>query len=156
MKLSTQAVIDVYNALVTLDGKLRVVKDGEREQVVREPYTFGPGLRVAIAKNIANLKVIADVYAKGRENLILHVTGGRPMIDGNDYEKQLTFAVANAQLMAELHEVAVVTIKEDELKLGVNPIPGTVLAAMAPIIEGESWEIMTQAVERIVAGNSDN
>lgn len=143
LKLSCQVIIDLVNNLAALDGKTRVIKDGEREQVVREPYKFKPGLRSAIAKNVANLKAVADAYSKTKDGLIGQVTGGMTQIAEKhgetvnpDFQKQMAdFQAVNNLLLAEIHEVRLVKIKESELNLEANPIPGTVIAALAPILD---------------------
>jgi hypothetical protein len=145
MKLSTQTIVDLTNALAALDGYVRVIKDGDREQQVRQAYHFNPGLRAAIAKNIARCKAIADAYSKARDNTIYGLTGGLRELDPDDAHQMKEFRRVNDLFLAELHEIDLVTIKESELKLGsdkgLNPIPGTTLAFLAPILEEESWRV---------------
>lgn len=151
MQLTTQTIIDLANALASLDGRQRVLKDGDREQAIREGYKFSTGVMVAIAKNIARCKVVADAYTRANEALVKQVTGGLtrlvPPDEGNkDYDAQAAaYRPANRQLLDEVHEIDLVTLKEEDLKLGSekgqNPIPGTTLAFLAPIISNEAWKL---------------
>src|ERR1051325_12152979 len=101
LKLSMQTIVDLVNALAALDGKIRGVKEGEREQIVREPYNFGAGLRAAIARNIAKLKRIADEYAKSRDGLILSISGGMTQLEKDNQQQAIEFKKANDVLLAD-------------------------------------------------------
>lgn len=148
-KLSTKTVMDLSDALAALDGRPRIVKDGEHETIVQEPYSFAPGLRLALAKNRARCEVVISAYKRFREGMILNLSGGKREIDAKKSPAMASaadqFNRLNVLLLSELHEVDLISVKDDELKLGSekgqNPIPVTVLAVLWPILDGDSWKL---------------
>src|SRR5207253_553833 len=70
MKLTMEQVLTIAAGLRALDGLERIVKDGERERVVREPYQLGGGLRLAIARNLNRLDAAQSAYQKARSDLV--------------------------------------------------------------------------------------
>jgi hypothetical protein len=155
MKLSTQTIINLANALASLNSHPEVVKEGEKHATVQRPYSFAPMTRLAIAKNLAKCQAVSDAYQKVRAGLIVQVSGGKsdiqppPVVekDKPDYQsrvdtftEQITeFTRINQMFMDEKHEVDLVLLSEDALKLDANPIPFATLAQMAAIMEGEGW-----------------
>lgn len=136
VKISFQDAIILNNALSALDGRERVVKDGERERVVSEPYDLGPGLRAAIGKNLTRLKAPVEIYSNAEKGLRNEITkGGVIEIKAGSPEVELFIQKRAELLKLEESIEPLIRIKRSELKLEKNPIPGTVLSAMDPILD---------------------
>ena len=70
IKLKITEIIDLYNALSSLDGHSKSIKQGENESVITVPYHFSGKLRWNIAKNLGVLKPHIKDYTKVRDDLI--------------------------------------------------------------------------------------
>lgn len=150
MRLSTQAIITLANALPQLNTYLKQAKEGDSWRNVHATYEFSPRVRLKIAKNIMRLTAVVDAYSRTRNGLIIQISGGKSIIQQpqdrtdkaavSEYERQMAdLARLDELLLGECHDIDLDTISEDELNLKSNPIPVAVLAAMAPIMEDETW-----------------
>lgn len=116
--LSVNEMLGLSNALMALDGHDRVTKDGAREVIVKESYKFGPGFRLAVARNMTVLRhFIIDTQSVARSL-------------GEDKQ-------AIDKLGTEKHGIELIPIEELELKLDVNEIPPSVLSGLSPILESK-------------------
>ncbi len=81
-------------------------------------YKFGSGLRLLIAHDLTVMKtVIADIQSAARQ---VEADRGKDAVTKMGFEKQ---------------EVTLEPISKKELDLDHNPIPVTVLSALAPILK---------------------
>jgi len=115
VSLTVNDIVGLGNALAVLDGYDHAVKDGTQDRVIKEPYKFGPGVRLSIAHDLTTVKAaLADVQAAARG-----FNGDKAAVDRLGFEKQtLTLAPISAK----------------DLSLDQNPIPPSVLSAMSPIL----------------------
>lgn len=124
-------MIALANAIASLDGSDRVVKDGASERVVKEPYKFERGFRIAMARNLTALKPILEGYEK--ELSVIRVEIGGEIKDGSPAMMRLN--EENRRLLAIVQKANLFTIAEAELKLDVNQIQISILSALEPIME---------------------
>jgi hypothetical protein len=133
-KISIEQAIDLVGALAALDGADHVIKDGQQERIVREPYKLGAGLRLVIAKDMVKLKDIVASFDKARASTIMEMTGGRGNAEkGSQAEAKLGMALR--EMLAVEQEVDLIHFKASELNLDGNAIPGTVLSQLTPILD---------------------
>ena len=132
MKLTLQVMLGVAAGLRGLDGYDKIVKDGERERVVKEYYKLGGGLRLLIAKNLNLLDVQQVLYQKARAELVRSMLDDTGEIPKN---KTADFLAEERKMLEVESEIDLAVIKPNELNLDVNPIPGTTLSLIQPILE---------------------
>jgi hypothetical protein len=137
LKLTLEAAGKVKAALSQgLDGYDRVIRDGERERVVREPYKFDAGLRLALAVLENRVDVLIADYNKARSALIKSLADGGAKVPE---EKMSEFIEQHQVLLdkeCEINDVG--RIKTSELALDKNPIPASVLALLMPVLKVDS------------------
>lgn len=131
MRISTETAERMLLGLRALDGYERVIKDGERERVVQELYKLGGGLRFQIAKDIAKLTIVADALHKARNDLVRGLSGGKDRIPP---EKAGEFYAEERAMLDAQQDIELSMIQVEELKLDQNPIPGSILALLAPLL----------------------
>lgn len=135
MTLTVAQIRDLFIGLSGLDGYARVVKDGEREQVVRMPYSFSGGTLLALAKNTDSLKPVVQQFDSARSRLLLQLSGGTGKLTDGTSEHADYLVQLNAMLEKE-QTIDLVKIKDEELGLmppKSNPIPPSVLSQLSPI-----------------------
>jgi hypothetical protein len=121
VNLTTRAILALANSLSVL------------EQSQGKPYKFVPGVRMIMAKNLIRTSEISVAYYKERNNLILVHADGSGAVKP---ENMALFAKDDDNLLSWLHEIDIIIIKEDQLKLDDNDVPIHILAGLAPMIDG--------------------
>lgn len=136
MQLTVKQLGVLQVGLRSLDGYMRIIKDGERETTAPVRFKFGRGLMRTFSKNLRLIAPIMDEYDADKTALILSLAD-----DGSNStppDKMGEFVIENNKLMAATKDVELLTFKEEELKLGAGPdennIPGTVLEMIEPLI----------------------
>jgi hypothetical protein len=140
--------VTILQGLRGLDGYTVVVNQGKpNESTFLQSYKFANAtLRADIAHDIAQVQDLPNQVEKIRQQVLLEITNGKAQLDPPDpkssqavrdaYEKQV--ASYNKQLVA-LGEspchAQLVHIKAADLRLDVNEIPNTVLAAIDKILD---------------------
>ena len=138
MKLSLHSVRTVHSALQSLDGYERVIKEGAGERVVHVAYRFDGRTRVKIALALGAMESHLGALQTTANGLIREISEGQERIDAGNAEQVARY---NAEMNAALeHEVAceLDPLTFDELLRDDNPIPGSVLAALSPLIAPEA------------------
>ena len=126
MKLTLTKVLNLRGALSALDSYEKAVGD----KTVRELYQLGGPLRLRIARNLNLLDPEISAYQKARNALVVqHTNGADKKVD------MANFVAAENELLESEIELDLKPIKEHELQLDKNPVPGTVLAGLMPILE---------------------
>lgn len=131
--LSVDRAIALRNALSSLDGYERAVKDGANERIIKESYKFDPGARWAMSKNITALTPIFDSYRVAVNATIASIAGSKGKIDPGTTE-EVEFNRQREELGKAMVTVDVVMLKQEELKAEVNPIPPLILSFVSPVI----------------------
>lgn len=133
MKLSIEQMIQINGGLAALDGYQKIIKDGERERVAQELYKLGGGLRLSIAKNKNKIEQILTAFQKARNDLVYQYGNGSASVPDDKAE---AFSRDERPMLEMEHDIDISAIDVDQLKLDENPIPGTVLSALMPILKG--------------------
>lgn len=156
LKIDTETAVELSNALSALDGYEKIVKDGEKERGVRGPYKFGGGLRMTNGTNIKALADIVDTHGEAQKDIFNALRGDEDYIQ--DADDQARLAARLNELKPHPVEVEQRTISEDELRLDINPIPGTVLANLICCEEykvpGDKVEIRASAEDLLQLNRS--
>lgn len=132
-------------ALGNLDGHLVVIKQNGQDAAIMTPWEFGSGsFRLRIANNLTIVNaalrtaeetrqaVIKELLKKASDRTGSAVTEIKPdMPESADYQKQ--YADLMAQPASGTQDLG--RIKSSELRLDKNEIPGTVISALAPILD---------------------
>lgn len=131
MKLTLQMALAIAAGLRGLDGSDRIVKDGERERVIKEYYKLGGGLRLLIAKNLNLLDIQQTLYQKARAELVQTMLDDTGEIPKNRIAE---FLAEERKMLATESEIDLAIIRSGELNLDTNPISVTTLSLIQPIL----------------------
>lgn len=129
--LTFDQVRDLIGGLVALDGRQRVVKDGQQERIVPQEYDLAPGIRLVIAQNLLRAK---NTFAPLQPAF---AAVQRQFADANGKvpdERLVEFNLAVRKLQDSLTDADFIPIKYEELKPSVNNFPPSVIAALLPIL----------------------
>ena len=130
VKITVQDAVSLFNALSSLDGKVRPGPDGK---TYTDPYSFPPQTRMAIARNLLVSKSIVETYQEARKGLLKEYNvDGKPIT--NKDPKWEEFVLKNDTMFKEEQTVNFVMINLDDLNLAANAIPGSAIASLAPVI----------------------
>jgi hypothetical protein len=137
--LASAATLTVAQALelragaTALDGQTQVVPQGESPaKIVLVPYKLTGDTRWKIASVLTALKPLLDTFDSVRQS-VAKSTGAD--VDPKNEAKAAAFSTEiNTQLQRK-DEVKLPVLTKAELNLNDNPIPGSVLAALQPIIK---------------------
>jgi hypothetical protein len=132
LKLNLPEMHGLREALATLDGFERVVRDGDRDRVVTQYYALGAA-RLDIARNMNKLKAALEAIDQARVALVRECKGGPGDLRQGDPGWPRFVAEFEAMANRE-EEIEFIPVKRDDLKLDQNEIPVTTLAALEAII----------------------
>lgn len=135
VKLTTEQVGVLLDVLKSkMESYEKIVKEGDRERVVKVFYQYEIGVRMAIAKNIPPLEYAWKSADKARVDAMMALSDGTGIIppDGPVAAK---FQMAWRDILNREHTLNLITITEADLKLKDNALPASVLAALLPILE---------------------
>ena len=130
--LTYEQALQVDQGLHALDGYQRIIKDGQQEKVAVELYKFGPGLRVQIGLAIAKLDPITREFQDQNNKLIQKYSDGETEMSAKHLQDYLAAFKALKGTSTGLI-IPHITIKE--LDLEHNPIQGTVIGLLSPILD---------------------
>jgi len=133
MKLTLEEIAKLHAGLLLLDGYDRIAKDGERERVVREYFSLGAGLRLAVAMNIDKLEAAMSPYNKVRTALIFQLSS-KDKPNEVAPENLGKFNDETSAMLAVEHDLTLTKIKFDELNLDKNPIPVSTLSMIQALL----------------------
>jgi hypothetical protein len=139
LKLTLGKAIALNAALRALDGHQRVVKQGENEQTVTVSYKLTGAVRKAVRRNLVALEPEIDIHNEAVSGKFRELANGHDRLDPNVPEEAIKIAQFTREqehmLKEETDEMKLVEIAESALDLDANPIPGTVLAGLSPILK---------------------
>jgi len=130
--LTFEQALQVDQGLHALDGYKRIIKDGQREYEATELYKLGPGLRVQIGLAIARLDPVAREFQTQNNDLIRKYADGGTSVAAKNTQDYLA---AFQALQKTSSGVVIPHIVVKELDLEHNPIQGTVLGLLNPILD---------------------
>ncbi|MBU3741504.1 MAG: hypothetical protein FGM24_04370 [Candidatus Kapabacteria bacterium] len=144
--ISNRDVLELYSALTALDGYSKAVGD----RVVTVPYEIEPRARLDIALNKATLRPVKEAIEETRNAIVTEIAGDRGEIpdtvtDGlgkvSTNPEAITFQrrwreVLDATVTVDLRRLPVKSLHiGDDADTKANPIPGTVLEILMPILD---------------------
>lgn len=133
--ITVSQALELRAGLQALDGQSQVVPQGDAPaKVVAIPYKFSGDARWKIAGALTALKPLLETFETNRTALAKS-TGAD--VDPKNEVKGLAFATAIKQDLLRKEEVKLPTLTRADLNLTDNPIPGSVLDALSPIIQPE-------------------
>ncbi len=138
MKMTMQTAINVFTALGQLDGLQQAVRNGATSAVINVPYDFKGSLRRIIYRNHAILRAEIDAFNLASQAEWRRIVGDRARLDETvaaDAALKAEYDQKMRELQNEEVEIGLKYIQEDALNLDKNPIPGSVLSMLEPIIE---------------------
>lgn len=138
--LKVDQVIQVANALASLDsGQTKVVKFTDQtgatsDKAVQLPYELSGATRWAIARDLGALKKEVEAFDKARTDVIKQLTNGGSEIKKEETVKMAKYLDQVNDILQKPVKVELQKIKGEDLKLDINPIPSTTLAALEPVL----------------------
>lgn len=153
LTLSNLKIRDLLAAHNQLDGYNEIVEQNGQKSAVRKPYTFPVKTTWNITKNIKVLREHVEEANKARDELLKKLSNGSNEIDGEknpELLREFQKGVAEIEeIEVELHgilELKAADILNGDLsetedkdkkadKRIPNPIPGTALASLAPVLD---------------------
>ena len=139
MKLKVRQILEIYAALQMLDGYEKPVGKGDEQKTIRVSYQFSGKTRKKIARNMTQLRIEVDEFSTASDALFRQLSGGKETLDPNDKKEASQIGEFNRQkiemMNEETDELKLKLFTDDEFDLDKNPIPGTVYAALLPLIE---------------------
>ena len=134
LRLTVEQALDLLAGLTALDGHEELVGEGKQQQKIVVPYTLGGPLRQAIFHDITATKPVAADFQNARNAVVIELSKGAGKLDPGSPESA-KLALQTQAMMAQPVDLKLDRIKLADLKLDSNPIPGTVLAQLAPILD---------------------
>jgi len=135
--LTVQQEVTLASALSALDGHTSIIKVNGQDSAVNVAYTFSGDVRWKIRDDLAALQPKVDAFQKVQQDVLKEVSGGKGFIAPTDATGQATYAmkVDEAGKHVDENPPKLQTFTRADLNLNDNPIPGTVLNALAPLIQ---------------------
>jgi hypothetical protein len=139
LTLPVSQLSDLLTGLNALDGRDKVIREGALERVVKVEYELDAGVRLAIGRDIMALRQVMQVgQAENQKIRSGFIAAGRLKfsVDGQRVEGE-GLAEFNEKAQAILDATAdcdLYKLKASDLKLEKNPIPGTVIGSLQPIL----------------------
>jgi hypothetical protein len=127
--LTVEQALNISAALRALDTYEAKDKDGKSYAA---PYTFSGVTRMAIAVDLEKTSAVLKTYQATLNEVIKTMSGGTGTVPGN---KMADYNVEVLKMLAAPAGVSLTRIKQADLKLDENPIPGSVLGLLLPIID---------------------
>lgn len=129
MKLTLRTILQLEHGLSSLDGYM---KDGKAY-----PFELGGTVRRIIGKNLAKIKIETAALEKARNDLVRAMSTPE---NPNEVPKARAneFSTEWEKMLDDEEEIDLKFIKYEALNLDgdkPNPIPGSILAALDPILE---------------------
>lgn len=128
MKLSIQAASQLAGGLRGLDGYQKLTSDGKP---ITEYFKLDGQVRLDIAIGLNRIDGALAVFNKARQDLVRQNAGDTGQIPP---EKMAEFVAAEQEMLNAEQEIEIPAISKAGLKLDENPIPGTTLSLIVPLL----------------------
>lgn len=131
--LTVSEVLELKAGLQALDGQPTLVpaQGDQPAKVVSVPYKFSSDARWKIFSALTAVKGTLDTFEAARQDLVKRMGLDT---DPKNEAKLTAFTTEISKDLARKTEVKLPTLSRAELNLTENAIPGSVLAALAPVI----------------------
>ena len=136
--MTVQQEVSLANALAALDGHTVIPKvNGQDQAPASVSYTFSGDVRWKIRDDLAALQPKLDAWQKVQQDILKEVSGGKWFIAPTDAAGQAAYGmkISEAAQHVDANPPKLQTFTRAELDLNENPIPGTVLTALSPLIQ---------------------
>lgn len=136
--LTVAQALELRAGLQALDGQTQIIKVKDRDGVVSDtvvqvPYKFSSEARWKIFGALTILKPFLETFDGVRQN-VAKVTGAD--VDPKNEAKAAAFSTEiNKELQKRSDDLKLPLLSRADLNLTDNQIPGSVLGALAPIIQ---------------------
>jgi hypothetical protein len=133
MKLTNRAVVELRQALTALDGVPTPITVEGKTQVYLKNYEFSGSTRFKIGKNLSVLRPLAEVVEKSIDAVIRQYAVPKEGTTDKmiPQEKVAEYNAERETILDIETEVAITKLTEEDLKLDVNAIPGSVLSILS-------------------------
>jgi hypothetical protein len=135
MKLKTQNMLNLRLALLALDGLTRAVEVNGKTELVKKPFKLSGTVRKKIARNLRVLQPLYDDYDHARVALIRELADGGESVPE---EKMPQFNVQHEAMLAEIEDITLTPLSDDDLNLEQNEIPHLAVAIMLEHLEARA------------------
>lgn len=127
--LTVEQALNISAALRSLDTYEAKDKDGK---YYAASYTFSGVTRMAIAVDLEKTSSVLKTYQATVNEVIRKLSGGGAKVPP---ERMAEFNTETTKMLAAPAGISLTRIKQADLKLDENPIPGSVLGLLLPIID---------------------
>ena len=135
IKLKVSDLLALQQGLAAFDGQQKVVPQGDAPaKVVLVPYELSGKTRWIIAQNLAALQPQVKAADEARNALLKQIGGESGTIPATDTARISKFTAAYNEVLNQSVTVELTKLALADLKLDANPLPPTVLSALAPVI----------------------
>lgn len=134
VEVTVKEAMQILQGLKALDGFDRVVKDGNVEKIVNEPYKFSPNFIWMLTKNSVALLATVEKFELAKSKIIKEEAGADKRIDDKDTVKVQAVMEKINVLLEEKEELKLGMITMGELNLGENKIPPSALAKLGKLL----------------------
>lgn len=136
-RLTIAQEINLSNALAALDGHNVVPKvSGQDQPAVNVAYEFSGDVRWKIRDDLQALQPKVDAWQKVSRDILKEVSGGSMVIPVADSVRQSVYAakITSASEVIDPSPPKLQFLSREDLNLNSNPIPGSVLNLLSPIL----------------------
>lgn len=127
--LTVEQTINAMNALASLDGAEVVDKDGKKGTA---PYKLSGSTRMAIAVNLDRARAEFKTYQAVHAAMIRQMAAGGDTVPADRTQE---FTAEINKVLGAKASVALYRLKEADLNLADNAIPGSTLSHLIPLID---------------------
>jgi hypothetical protein len=124
-------ILMLAQALQTLDGYTKIVRDGGQDKPIHAPYEFSGNVRFAIAKNINAIAPVNRAFSEARNALVRQFSSGGEEVPA---AAMPGFDAAVKELLDRDEDIQILPLSQLDLNLDKNPIPPTVVAGLMPLL----------------------
>lgn len=125
-------ITEIANAIAALDGYEKAVDQGpvNNPRVIRENYKFAREVRAKLGANLTAIKTANKDMQQKFADLRLKISGDAERIDEKDPAQLKLWNAGALPILNTPITLDLSPISNDELALGDNPIPPTVLSVL--------------------------
>lgn len=136
-KLTVAQEINLSNALAALDGHNVIPRvNGQDQAAANVAYDFSGDVRWKIRDDLQALQPKVDAWQKVSRDILKDVSGGSMVIPVSDLGRQAIYTskITEASETIDPSPPKLQFLSRADLNLNSNPIPGSVLNLLAPIL----------------------
>lgn len=137
-KMTIAQEVGLFNALTALDGHTVIPPKvgGQDQSPINVAYDFTGEVRWKIRDNLMLLKPKFEAWQKITQDILKKVSNGTNFVAASDSKRQAEYnqaIFAQGEIIDE-HAPKLYTLTREDLNINVNPIAGTLILALGPIL----------------------